>query len=78
MELEAMPVACPVECPVALADSQVLVELVLHTMTAQLLRRSTKLFLTNFFSWFFAFATSCHGIIKQWQRCRAGFFSNCG
>jgi len=73
-----MLVVCPVECPAAPVDSQVLVELVLLTMTAQLLRRSTKLFLTNFFSWVFAFATSCHGIIKQWQRCRAGFSHNCG
>jgi len=53
MGLAAKLAACQVECLVVVQeDSQVLVVLVLLMMTAQLSRRSTKLFLTNFFSWF--------------------------
>jgi hypothetical protein len=73
--LEVMLVVCQAVCQVVRADSQVLVDQVLLMTMDQLLRRSTKLFLTNLFSWFFAFATSCHGIIQQWHRSQAGFFS---
>ena len=79
MELEAMPVACPVECPVALADSQVLVELVLHTMTAQLLRRSTKLLATNLFSWFVCICNIMSGHNHAMALVSSGAFSHtCG
>jgi hypothetical protein len=72
---EVMLVVCQVECQVDQVDSQVLVDQVLLMTMDRLSRRSTKLFLTNLFSWFFAFATSCHGIIQQWHRSQAGFFS---
>jgi hypothetical protein len=72
---EAMLVVCREVCQVDRADFQVLADQVLLMTMDQLLRRSTKLFLTNLFSWFFAFATSCHGIIQQWHRSQAGFFS---
>jgi hypothetical protein len=72
---EATLVVCQAECQVDQVDSQVLVDQVLLTTMDQLWRRSTKLFPTNLFSWFFAFATSCHGIIQQWHRSQAEFLS---
>lgn len=56
---------CQAVCPVDQAASQVRVDqaLVLLTMMDQLLRRSTKLFPTNLFSWFYAFtASSFYGV----------------
>ena len=61
-----MLVVCQAVCPVADQEaSQVRVAqaLVLLTMMDQLLRRSTKLFPTNLFSWFLAFtASSFYGV----------------
>jgi hypothetical protein len=82
MELVATLVACRVECPVAQVDSQVLVvlvELVLLTMTAQLLRRSTKLFLTNLFSWFFCICNIMSWHNQAMASVSSGAFSHtCG
>jgi hypothetical protein len=72
---EATLAVCRGVCQVDRADSQVLVDQVPLMMMDQLSRRSTKLFLTNVFGWFFAFATSCHGIIQQWHWSQAEFFS---
>jgi len=49
---EAMLEVCQVVCQADRVDFQVLVDQVLLMTTAQLLRRSTKLFFKNLFSWF--------------------------
>ena len=77
--LEVMLVVCQAVCQVVRADSQVLVDQVLLMTTAQLLRRSTKLFFKNLFSWFVCICNIMPGHNHAMALVSSGAFSHpCG
>lgn len=76
---EAMLEVCQVVCQADRVDFQVLVDQVLLMTTAQLLRRSTKLFFTNLFSWFVCICNIMPGHNHAMALVSSGAFSHtCG
>jgi len=76
---EAMLEVCQVVCQADRVDFQVLVDQVLLMTTAQLLRRSTKLFFKNLFSWFVCICNIMPGHNHAMALVSSGAFSHtCG